>query len=223
MPGKHDTPIRDRFLRVGTSNVADALDELGYSNQGLSADLQSLAGDQVAGWAYTISGEPAEYQGSGDPKKMAACNGVGPDEVSVWSGGGGDGVCYFGELIALAMQERGCRGAIVDGGVRDVAWLRHHEFPVFAGFRTPIQSIGRWRVTGWQQPVTMPGATASSVTVSPGDFILGDHDGVIAVPRGSVLDVLARAESLTETEVKIREALASGQSLSECLATFGHV
>lgn len=212
----------ERFLRVGTSNVADALDELGMRDHGLAPEFAAMSGAAVGGWAYTIEGESAPYEGTGDPAKMEACNGIGPHEVSVWSGGG-TGVCYFGELIALGMKERGSRGAVVDGGVRDLAWLREHEFPVFATYRSPIQSIGRWRVTRWQAPLPVRGATVSFVTVHPGDFVLADADGAIVVPRNLVDEVLARAEALTAKEVDIRAALAKGMSLSECLAQFRHV
>ncbi|WP_232663902.1 RraA family protein [Pseudonocardia sp. TRM90224] len=214
--------VRERFLAVDTSNVADVLDERGLPHQGLHPDLRPFSGERLAGWAYTIAGGNAAYEGGGDPTKMQACGGIGPDEVSVWSGGG-EGVCYFGELIALGMAERGSVGALVDAGVRDVRWLDEHGFPVFARYRTPIQSIGRWRVTGWQEPVPMPGATTPTVQVRPGDFVLADHDGVLVVPAEHVLPVLERAEELTATEVRIRAALREGSSLADVLDRFGHV
>ncbi|MBO0850428.1 MAG: RraA family protein, partial [Pseudonocardia sp.] len=71
---------------------------------------------------------------------------------------------------------RGAVGALVDGGVRDLKWLRRHGFPVFGRYRTPVQSIGRWRVTGAQEPVYLRGATSRWVTVHPGDFVLADED-----------------------------------------------
>jgi regulator of RNase E activity RraA len=216
------TSIRERFLAVDTSNVADVLDDLGMPHQGLSPDFRPESGTRLAGWAYTIRGQMAPYSGGGDPLKMEACAGIGPDEVSVWSGNG-EGICYFGELIALGMAERGSVGAVVDGGVRDLRWLREHGFPVFATYRTPIQSIGRWRVTGWQEPVYVAGATSSRVTVRPGDFVLGDEDGCLVVPGDHVEEVLEAAEGLTRTEVAVREALRAGSSLAECLERFGHV
>jgi 4-hydroxy-4-methyl-2-oxoglutarate aldolase len=214
--------LRTRFLAVDTSNVADALDELGYSDQGLAAEFAALSGERLAGWAFTIAGAMIPYQGSGDPAKMEACSRVGPGEVTVWAGDG-EGVCYFGELIALGLAERGSVGALVDGGVRDLKWLRDSGFPVFGRYRTPVQSIGRWRVTGSGQPVSLRGATTSRVTVRPGDFVLADADGAIIVPAEVVEATLERAEHLTRTEVKIREALARGLSLQECLEKFGHV
>lgn len=216
------TAIRERFLAVDTSNVADVLDQLGLTHQGLAPDFEPFSGTRLAGWAYPIQGQMAAYEQTGDPLKMQACQQIGSGEVSVWSGDG-DGVCYFGELIALAMIERGSVGALVDGGVRDVRWLREHAFPVFARYRTPIQSIGRWRVTDSQVPVHLRGATCDQVVVRPGDFVLADEDGALVVPAEHVDDVLSSAEALTRAEVQIREALRSGLSLAECLDRFGHV
>lgn len=78
--------------------------------------------------------------------------------VSVGSGTG-DGGCFFGELIALGMKTRGCAGALVDGGVRDIEWIAKQKFPIYARYRIPLQSIGRWKVTAWQVPAYLPGAT----------------------------------------------------------------
>jgi regulator of RNase E activity RraA len=132
-------------------------------------------------------------------------------------------VCFFGELISIGMKERGCVGALVDGGVRDVDWIAELDFPVYARYRTPVQSIGRWRVTGSQIPVPMPGATVPEVQVSPGDFVLADADGAIVIPADVIEKVLHRAEELGSREVQIRAELADGLSLSEALAKFGHV
>lgn len=214
--------IRERFLAVDAANVADVLDDLGHRNQGLASAIQGITGNRVAGWAYTIGGQMAPYDGGGDPKKMEACHGIGPDEVSVWSGQGA-GICYFGELIALGMKERGSVGAILDGGLRDTRALEEHGFPVFGAYRTAVQSIGRWRVTDYQQPIYLPGATTARVVVRPGDFILGDEDGAIVIPAELVDEVLETSEQMTNTEREVRKAIAGGMSLQDALKQFGHV
>ena len=217
--------IRRRYLHVDTSNVADVLDDLGVHDQGLSAEFAPYPahGGKLAGWAHTIRGETSPYpMGAGDPAKMAACAALTPGMVSVWSGRG-EGVCFFGELISIGMKERGCVGAVVDGGVRDVGWIAKLDFPVYARYRTPIQSIGRWKVTGSGIPVPMPGATVPNVQVNPGDFVLADADGAIVIPAVLAEEVLPRAEDLGAREVRIRAELAGGLSLSEALAKFGHV
>jgi len=216
--------IRQRFLSVDTANVADILDTLGYMNQGLAFDFSPYPAhaSRLAGWAYTIRGQMTPYELGGDADKMKACQGLSPDEISVWSGDG-QGICYFGELIAIGMKERGCVGALVDGGIRDVRWIGEHGFPVYARYRTPVQSIGRWRVTGHQIPVYMRGATSSHVLVRPGDFILADEDGAIVIPAEVVEETLVRAEELTQLEKKIREELSKGLTLAQALELYGHV
>ena len=216
--------IRQRYLKVDAATVSDVLDTLGYQHQGIAsgfAPYPETAG-KLAGWAYTICGEMRPYAGNGDPEKMKAVDGLKTGCVSVWSGAG-DGVCFFGELIALGMKTRGCTGALVDGGIRDIEWIAKQKFPVYARYRTPVQSISRWKVTACQVPAYLPGATKQHVIVNPGDFVLGDVDGVVIVPAEAVEKVLNEAERLTATEVKIRAELDAGATLEQVLAKYGHV
>ena len=216
--------IRRRYLKVDTATVADVLDTLGLRNQGLAPEFAPYpaSAGKLAGWAYTIRGKMARYAGSGDPRKMRAVDGVGRGHITVWSGEG-RGVCFFGELIALGMKRRGCAGALVDGGIRDIEWVARQRFSVYARYRTPVQSIGRWRVTAWQVPVDMPGATKKRVRVKPGDFVLADTDGVIVVPARVAEKVLVEEERLTRKEVRIRRELDRGATLADVLARYGHV
>jgi regulator of RNase E activity RraA len=216
--------IRRRYLKVDTATVADVLDVLGLPNQGLAPGFAPYppAAGRMAGRAYTIRGKMARYAGSGDPLKMKAVDGVGRGEITVWSGEG-RGICFFGELIALGMKRRGCAGALVDGGIRDIEWISRQRFPVYARYRTPVQSIGRWKVTAWQVPVDMPGATSKRVRVRPGDFVLADVDGVIVIPARVAEAALAEAERLTGKEKRIRRDLGRGASLEDVLRKYGHV
>ena len=219
------TDIQQRFLRVDTANVADILDEMGHLDCGLASDLWPIRErlERMAVWAYTIRGQMTPYPGTGDPKKMEAVSGLTPGHLSVWSGGGAEGVCFFGELIARGMQLRGCTGALVDGGIRDIEWLARMDFPVYARYRTPVQSIGRWAVNAWQVDIYLPGATSARVRVRPDDFILADADGALVIPQEIVETVLERAEALTEKEARIREDLDAGMSLPDVLTKYGHV
>lgn len=223
--GNRTEGIRQRYLAVGSSNVADVLDELGLPDQGLAPDFAPYppTAGRLAGWAFTIRGEMMPYpMDAGDEAKMEACARLTPGTVSVWSGRG-EGVCFFGELVSIGMKERGCVGALVDGGVRDVDWIGKLGFPVYARYRTPVQSIGRWKVVESAVPVPMPGATVEDVEVTPGDLVLADADGAIVVPAAAAEQVLERAEELETREVQIRTELAGGLSLSDALRKFGHV
>jgi regulator of RNase E activity RraA len=216
--------LRQRYLLVDTSNVADVLDTMGLFQQGLHASFRPFPenGPRLAGWAYTIRGQMTPFPLGGDADKMAACQGLTAGEISVWSGDG-HGICYFGELIALGMKERGCAGALVDGGIRDVRWIGEHGFAVFARYRTPVQSIGRWKVNAFQVPVLMRGHDDGAVIVRPGDFILADEDGAIVIPQEHAESVLVEAERLTSIETNIRIELANGLTLAQALQKFGHV
>ncbi len=216
--------LRQRYLKVDTATVADVLDVMGYPDYGLAPEFTPYPANagKMAGWAYTIGGEMRPYTGSGDPDKMKAVDGLRPGEISVW-GGAGEGVCFFGELIALGMKMRGCAGALIDGGIRDIHWIAKQKFPVYARYRTPVQSIGRWKVTAWQTPIDLPGATVKRVVVHPGDFILADIDGAMVVPAALAASALTEAERLTATEVKIRAELDAGATLEQVLAKYGHV
>lgn len=216
--------IRQRFLAVDTANVADVLDTLGHLDQGLAPEFTPYPASvgKLAGWAYTIRGQMTPYPMGGDADKMKACQGLGDGEVSVWSGDG-EGICYFGELIAIGMKERGCTGALVDGGIRDIRWIGEQGFPVYARYRTPVQSIGRWKVTACQVAVFLRGATTTHVRVDPGDFILADEDGAIVIPSALVEQVLAEAERLTIVERDIRVELKKGLTLADALKKYGHV
>jgi 4-hydroxy-4-methyl-2-oxoglutarate aldolase len=215
---------RRRYLEVDTATVADVLDTLGVRDQGLASSFTPYPADcgKMAGWAYTISGQMACYDGGGDPDKMKAVDGVQGGDITVWSGNG-EGICYFGELIALGMKMHGCVGALIDGGIRDINWIAKQKFPVYARYRTPVQSIGRWKVTAWQVPVDLPGATTPRVTVSPGDLVFADVDGAIVVPAAICERVLAQAERLTATEIDIRTDLDAGATLEDVLKKYGHV
>ncbi|TMH37758.1 MAG: hypothetical protein E6H59_11910 [Betaproteobacteria bacterium] len=104
-----------------------------------------------------------------------------------------------------------------------IEWIAKERFPVYARYRTPVQSIGRWKVTAWQVPVELPGATSARVKVRPGDFVLADADGVIVIPERVAADVLAEAERLTKKEARIRRELDRGASLEDVLRKHGHV
>jgi 4-hydroxy-4-methyl-2-oxoglutarate aldolase len=216
--------IRARYLKVDTATVADVLDTMQRPDQGLADAFRPFpaGGGKLAGWAYTIQGAMTPYPGTGDPEKMQAVDGASAGEVTVWAGAG-EGVCFFGELIALGMKTRGAAGALIDGGIRDIEWIAKQKFPVYARYRTPVQSIGRWKVTAWQVPVELPGATVKRVAVRPGDFVLADADGAIVVPAGIAEEVLSRAEKLTATEKKIRRDLDAGATLEDVLKKYGHV
>jgi len=213
------------LLRAGTAVISDVFDALDQTPPVLDTELSAVAGPgtEFIGPAYTITGQSARWSGGGDRAKLAAIDGMSPGVVAVWAGNDIQGVCCFGDLLGTAMRVRGCAGVVVDGGIRDAAFLRSVELPIMARYRTPAQAIGRWRVTACQVPVRMRGALEEWVTVNPGDIIVGDDDGVIVV-AANMLDVItARVIEWSQSESGARDEIRNGLPLLEALEKYGHL
>ncbi len=121
------------------------------------------------------------------------------------------------------MRARGVVAAVVDGGVRDVRFLRECGMPVFARYRTPAQGVGRWKVKTCQTPVKVRGALREWLTVSPGDMLVGDTDGLIAIPSAMIVAVAEAVGKLSHTESEARRDIANGLPLLAALARYGHL
>jgi 4-hydroxy-4-methyl-2-oxoglutarate aldolase len=217
--------IREGFLRVGTAVIADIFDTLGQVPPVLTTSLFAVPGPSVrfAGPAYTITGESYRWSGGGDRAKLAAIDAMPSGVVSVWAGNDIRGVCCFGDLLAAAMKARGCAGVVVDGGVRDLVHVEALGLPMMIRYRTPAQAIGRWRVSGHQVPVRLRGAIDDWVTVTPGDLVVADGDGVIVVPASLVPTIALRASQWADEDSRAREDIREGGSLLRALETYGHL
>jgi regulator of RNase E activity RraA len=211
--------------QAGTAVIADVFDNLGSLPPVLDNTLFPIPGPgvQFAGPAYTISGESHSWSGRGDRDKLAAIDAMPAGVVAVWAGNDISGVCCFGDLLATAMKARGCAGVVVDGGVRDVAYLRSLNLPMMTRYRTPAQSIGRWRVVDYQVAVRVRGALEAWVTVEPGDVVLADDDGVIVVSTALLPVISAQVKAWANKDSKAREDIRKGTSLLEALDTYGHL
>jgi regulator of RNase E activity RraA len=119
-------------------------------------------------------------------------------------------VAIYGELSATSAAAHGATGALIDGGTRDSGFMIKAGFPVFARYRCPIEAFGRWAILQHSVPIRISGALTDSVIVSPGDFIFGDYDGVLVVPKALTLDVLAECERVMGIEDCAREEFARG-------------
>jgi len=114
-------------------------------------------------------------------------------------------VALMGELSAQTLAARGVLGYVVDGGSRDTELVLAQGFPVFCAFLTPADIVERWVPDRFGEPVTI-----GEVTVATGDYLLGDRDGVVIVPREAAPEAITRTEEVMATESDMRAALLGG-------------
>jgi 4-hydroxy-4-methyl-2-oxoglutarate aldolase len=133
-----------------------------------------------------------------------------PGHVCVWNANGDDKASHWGEVMTAASRKRGCRGAIVDGGIRDTKGILAQQFPLWSRYRTSNGSLSRAKMTGYQVPITVGG-----VLIKPGDIIMADIDGAIVIPRKLAEPVLLRAEQIEKNEGEIKEWVDAGLTAAE--------
>lgn len=209
-----------RFLKLYTAAITDVLDEMGLQRQTLPSTLQPLTPDmRLAGYAFPARGRPFR----GKPRdrdatlrKFLSMLGAVPADSVLVLAANDHVAAHFGELSAEWLRKRQVRGAVVDGSTRDAAHIARLRFPTFVRYRTPQDSIPRWRVADWGQSVTIGG-----VRVSLGDVVVADLDGVVIVPRRVAHEVLGRCEKLVGTENKVRTAVRRGMTPLAAYEKFG--
>jgi regulator of RNase E activity RraA len=124
----------------------------------------------------------------------------------------------MGGLMGTAMYSREYAGAVIDGGVRDVAYLKKIGFPVYSLGIVPSTSIHHYRFGGSNIPVVCDG-----VEVKAADIITADQDGVVVVPRADAQKVLALAQEMDFKEHSMYAYIEKLKSIEEAVKKFGRL
>ncbi|MEE1801058.1 RraA family protein [Streptomyces sp. NPDC101062] len=173
------------------ATVSDAMDRFGVAD-----GIRPLwPGAVLSGPAFTVWTRPGDNQGL-----HAAFETIRRGEVLVVNGGGDATRALIGELVVQKAKALAIGGIVLDGAARDVVELAGLGVPVFARAVTPA---GPWKTGPYRTAVPV---AVGGVPVSPGDWVLGDDDGVAVVPAGEVEDVVARTRRLIEGEAERRAA-----------------
>lgn len=210
--------MRERFAAIYTAALADVLDARGFRDQTLPPTIRALAPETtLAGEAFTVRGRPAattDYDAA-IRKVLRMLGEVPAGHVAVYACAQ-DLSAHLGELSVTALASRGVAGCVLDGGCRDVRFVLEAGFPVFCRYVTPEDSTWRWELEETQVPITI-----GRVRIEPGDWIVGDEDGVVAVPASIAEEVLAEAEAKAATESEIRDAVRAGVLPLEAYERYG--
>jgi regulator of RNase E activity RraA len=218
-PGDEHALI-DEYRRVEVASVSDALEQLTGKRMYMSHRMQPIFAAKFAGFARTV--QLKKDEGNTDPAALggmlSAIDHGSADSVYVMSVEDGGDIAGMGGLMGTAMAARGYTGAVIDGGVRDVAYLRKIQFPVFATGIVPSTSVHHYRFAGEQISMSCDG-----VLVNPGDVVVADSDGVVVVPRASAERVLILAQQMDFKEHSMYPSIEKLQSIVEAVKQFGRL
>jgi len=214
-----DAALVDGYRHVEVASVSDAMEKLTGQRTYLSHRMRPIFSTKFAGFALTVQLKKEENQ---DPHALdgmlAAIDQGGPNSVYVMVVEDGADIAGMGGLMGTAMQARNFSGAVIDGGVRDVAYLTKIGFPVYALGIVPSTSVGHYRFESANKPVECDG-----VTVSGGDMVAADKDGVVIVPRSKAAEVLAAAQEMDFKEHSMYAYIEKLKSIEEAVKKFGRL
>src|SRR5579864_4556358 len=218
-PPSESESLLDGFRHVEVASVSDALEQLTGKRMYMSHRMQPIFTTKFAGYAVTVRLKKDE--GNNDPSALdgmlAAIDNGPPNSVYVMSVEDGADIAGMGGLMGTAMMSRDYVGAVIDGGVRDVAYLRKIGFPVYATGIVPSTSVHHYRFDPTQTIV------CDGVTVHPGDIVAADSDGVVLVPRDKAAEVLALAQQLDFKEHSMYAYIEKLKSIEQAVKQFGRL
>ena len=198
--------------------VHDMMRAMGLRNFTLPHEITPLMPEKtLCGPAFTIEGRPDETAD-------------GHHTLLEWTGllskapAGHIWVCQphthdlaqMGELTAETLQKKGVLGCVLDGHARDTNFLLNIGFQTWRRGHTPNDIVGRWLPTATGIPIQI-----GDVRIEPGDYLLGDRDGLVRVPRALLDKVTALSVEAMQTENKVRTAIMAGTDPQEAYLTYG--
>ena len=140
-----------------------------------------------------------------------------PGSVICIGSGADANTAVWGELMTAGAVARGHEAAILDGGTRDAELIRRDtDFPVYSRSIVPSSSIGRLMTIARDIPVEVGG-----VIVNPGDYIVGDEDGVVAIPAEHIVAIVEFAEEAEAVEAEMAKFIAEVGSMRAAIDKFG--
>jgi regulator of RNase E activity RraA len=218
-PADNATALLEGFRHVEVASVSDAIEQLTGHKMYMSHRMRPIFPTKFAGFAVTVllKKEPNE-----DPNALsgmlAAIDQGSKDSVYVMVVEDGIDIAGMGGLMGTAMYSREFAGAVIDGGVRDVAYLKKIGFPVYALGIVPSTSIHHYRFGGSNIPVVCDG-----VQVKAADIVVADQDGVVVVPRADAPKVLALAQDMDFKEHSMYAYIEKLKSIEDAVRKFGRL
>jgi 4-hydroxy-4-methyl-2-oxoglutarate aldolase len=206
--------ITDGFKALPTAAISDAMDRLGIPGQCLGIKPLSPT-FRLAGRAFTIKYRPVGHVEKGTVGDYI--DDVAPGDIVVLDNAGRLDCTVWGDILTMVGHRRGIGGTVIHGVCRDVARALDLNYPIYSRDRYMRTGKDRVEVDAMQVPVSL-----GEVQVRPGDYLVGDADGVLVVPQSAAATVLETAQGIEKAEAAIEAAAAGGTRLDEARKQFGY-
>lgn len=215
-PTGYLTPEAEAALhRVSTATLAAQLLKRGFRNTFLGGLIPTRPDRRMVGYAFTLRYAPmredldlqVDFDNDTSVQRLAV-EAVGPGDVLVIDARGALAAGTLGDILATRIKMRGGRGIVTDGPVRDLSAVREIDMPVYTAGSHGATSSTYHHPVDMNVPIGCAG-----VLVMPGDVIVGDQDGVVAIPRAVAEEVAHDALAQEELEAFILTKVQAGASI----------
>lgn len=210
--------LTDALGKCYTGVVHDILRKDGFRNFILPSEITPLLPDQIlCGPVFTIEGRVDET--ADGHQTLLEWTGLLSKAKSghVWVSQPHDRtIAHMGELSSETLISKGVLGCVIDGGIRDTHFLKKQGFQAWRRFHTPRDVVGQWLPTGFDVDIII-----GDVLIQPGDFLLGDLDGLVRVPKARVEEITKKSIKAMHTENKVRTAILAGTDPQAAYLKYG--
>ena len=196
-----DEEIFALFMHVSTPNISDAMHRKGVM-RGINPLFENI---KLVGKAVTVQTFEGDWAKPVEATDVAKAG----DVIVVYASS--KDVAPWGELASWSCKQKGIAGFVIDGAVRDVDEIRRIRFPVFA--KCIVPNAGEPKGFGEINTEITCGGEA----VKPGDWIIGDDNGVVVVPKARAYEIARRAKEVWKNEERVRAEIKRGKTLSQVM------
>lgn len=211
--------VREHLYTAAVSDILDSLDRRGQvMSWRLRPLLPDIANCGFVGRARTVRWAEINHIDYEDPYglEIDMVDSLKPGDVVVHATDWGRNNAPWGELMSTAAKVRGAVGCICDSQIRDCVKIIEMGFPVYYAGIQPLDSQGRGRVIGYDEPVR-----CGDVLVNSGEIVFADFDGIVVIPKDLEEKVFELARERVGKESETRAALQRGETLRQVYERFG--
>ncbi|CAH7375638.1 Dimethylmenaquinone methyltransferase [Vibrio chagasii] len=208
--------IKERLNRIDTASVCDALDSLSLVG-GLQGIKPRTPGTIMAGPVYTVQYAPIERDTATFLNAGNYIDEVPEGYVVLVDNQGRLDCTSWGGILTSKAQRKNIAGTVIYGSGRDIREIQNANYPLFSTGIYMVSGKNRAIVAHRQVCIEIHG-----VSIYPGDWLFGDDNGVVVIPKDQLEETLYRAENTEQTEKKILDAINSGETLEAARAQYSY-